>query len=145
MLFDHCSVCKSCCVVDKGHPPLEISLTDDEAKRLGSICITRKCVHLGPQGCTLGDEKPFSCSLYPLSYNPKTKRFSYDIECPVMPEYIAQLKDDSSEASRHLQSMASRIAVLEKQSPDYLADNHQVDVDYFELKALPQRAARKKV
>jgi hypothetical protein len=60
-----------------------------------------------------------------------------------MPDYIRQLKDEHSEASLHLHSMASRIAVLEKTDAQYLRDNHQVDVDYFDLKPLPQRVARK--
>jgi hypothetical protein len=59
-----------------------------------------------------------------------------------MPEYIRQLKDETSEASQHIAQVKSRIAVLEKEDPQFLADNHEIDVDYFDLKTLPQRARK---
>jgi len=75
MLFDHCAECQLCCRIDEGFPPLEITLNNAEQQNLGRLCITTTCEHLGAQGCTLGDDKPFGCQLYPLSYNPKTKDF----------------------------------------------------------------------
>ena len=141
MLFDHCSECKRCCVVDSGHPPLEVSLTNGEAENLAPICIETACPHLGPNGCTLSHSKPFSCALYPLSYNPKRKVFSIDQECPVSSEYGDQLKDPFSDASIHLAEMKKRIRQLTKEDQKFLRDNHKVDVSYFDLKKLPIRAS----
>lgn len=137
MLFDQCAQCQRCCRVDPGYPSLEISLTQKEAKALGSVCIERSCDHLGPQGCQLGTQKPFSCQLYPLSYNPQRQSFWYDTECPIMPAYVAELKDSASEASVHLQAMKRHIEVLEKTDADFLTTNFEIDVDYFDLKRLP--------
>jgi len=83
------------------------------------------------------DDKPFSCRLYPLSFDPKSRRFSYDSECPIMTTYVEQLHDRDSEASRHLLSIESEILKLEKSDPDFLVRNHEVDVDYFDLIKLP--------
>jgi|GEM_PF-3624004 len=33
MLFDHCAVCRQCCTIEEGYPPLEITLTAREEKR----------------------------------------------------------------------------------------------------------------
>lgn len=137
MLFDHCAQCQQCCTIDAGHPPLEVSLTQTETARLGSVCIIDNCTNLGPDGCVLGSEKPFGCTLYPLSYNPYSRDFFYDTECPLMPTYIAQLADAESEASQHLALMRQTIAVLEQHEPDYLLHNHEVDIDYFDLQKLP--------
>jgi Fe-S-cluster containining protein len=137
VLFDQCAECQRCCRVDPGFPSLEISLTHQESKRLGSVCIDETCQHLGNKGCTMGEDKPFSCRLYPLSYNPKSKNFWYDVECPLMPQYIAQLKDAASEASAHLSFVMQEIQQLSKIDPDFLATNYEIDVDYFELKKLP--------
>jgi Fe-S-cluster containining protein len=67
------------------------------------------CEHLGPKGCVLGEEKPFSCTLYPLSFNPKSQTFYFDVECPIMPEYVEQLASPKSVASKHLAAMATGI------------------------------------
>ena len=147
MLFEYCAECRRCCNVDEGHPALEVTLTTSEQKKFGSICIERNCTHLGDQGCTLGHEKPFSCSLYPLSFNPKSRTFSYDSECPLMPTYVGQLKDEASEASLHLEAITQEILKLETSDPNFLMENHAVDIDYFELiklshKALPTRSAK---
>lgn len=141
MLFDHCAECKRCCVVDPGYPPLEVSLTNAETQKLASICIETACPHLGSNGCTLGPSKPLSCSLYPLSYNPKRKVFSIDQECPISSEYGEQLKDPMSDASAHLSEMKERIRQLNKEDQKFLRDNHKVDVSYFDLKKLPIRAS----
>jgi Fe-S-cluster containining protein len=84
MPFDHCAECRRCCFVEAGYPALEITLTKKEKKDLGSVCIETNCVHLGPVGCTLGERKPFSCTLYPLAYNPTRREIYYDTDCPVM-------------------------------------------------------------
>lgn len=137
MPFDHCAECRRCCFVEEGYPPLEISLTKKENKNLGSVCIETNCPHLGPVGCTLGDLKPFSCKLYPLAYNPARREIFFDTDCPVMPEYVRQLKDKTSEASRHLADCTKELARLEKTDSGFLKNNFEIDNDYFDLKKLP--------
>ncbi len=139
MLFDLCAQCQRCCVIDPGHPPLEVSLTRQEETRLGSVCIESRCEHLGDQGCKMGETKPFSCSLYPLSYNPHERRFYFDTECPLLPTYSAQLDDHSSEASQHLASITQEFLRLEAEEPGFLHENHKIDIDYFDLIELPHK------
>ncbi len=137
MPFDHCAECRRCCYIEQGYPPLEISLTKNERRRFGSLCIETQCTHLGQTGCTLGDDKPFSCKLYPLSYDPDSQKIYYDTDCPLMPEYIRQLKEKNSEASQHLAACKKEFARLEKSDAAFLKGNFEVDSDYFELKRLP--------
>ena len=137
MPFDHCAECRRCCFVEEGYPPLEISLTSKEHQSLGSVWIETNCPHLGPSGCTLGGTKPFSCKLYPLAYNPQRREFFYDTDCPLMPEYVRQLKDSDSEASRHLADCSKELARLEKTDSGFLKNNFAIDSDYFDLKKLP--------
>jgi Fe-S-cluster containining protein len=136
VLFDHCAECQRCCNVESGYPPLEITLTQREEKRLGSICIQIKCDHLGNQGCTLGDDKPFGCTLYPLSYNPQKQNFYFDADCPLMDVYIQGLADSQSEASAHLAKVSAGVAKLEKTDPVFLQQNFEVDKSYFDLKKI---------
>ena len=126
MPFDHCAECRRCCFVEAGYPALEITLTKKEKKDLGSVCIDTNCVHLGPVGCTLGDRKPFSCTLYPLAYNPTRREIYYDTDCPVMPEYIRQLNDSASEASLHLAKCKSELTRLEKTDRGFLKNNFEI-------------------
>jgi len=137
MLFDHCAQCQRCCHVDEDYPPLEVTLTRQEKKVHGSVCIESRCEHLGPVGCQLGESKPVSCKLYPLSYAPKTRRFYFDVECPLMPAYFEQLANPASEASLHLSRMAEVIEGLEQSDKAFLKTNYAIDVDYFELETLP--------
>ena len=141
MLFDHCAECQRCCIVETGYPPLEVTLTETEVSKIGSVCIETSCKHLGPSGCTMGEAKPFACSLYPLSFNPQSRRFLFDGECPIMPTYIEQLRDEKSEASRHLKAIKKEVVRLEKLDPDFLAKNHDVDIDYFDLIELPLKSS----
>ena len=138
MLFDYCAECRLCCHVEDGYPPLEVSLTRKEKAQHERICIETNCRHLAATGCTLGEDKPFSCKLYPLAYNPSERRFYYDTECPLMPEYLRQLNDDQSDATQHLKQMRSEINALEKSDAKFLTANFAVDQDYFELNTLPQ-------
>ena len=137
MLFDHCAECQKCCNVEAGYPPLEITLTAKEQKKLGSVCIETRCDHLGPKGCTMGSDKPFGCTLYPLSYNPHNKSFYFDTDCPLMDDYFIGLSDQNSEASQHLQKVQKTIAQLEKTERAFLQLNHAVDTAYFDLKQIP--------
>ena len=137
MPFDHCAECRRCCYIEQGYPSLEISLTKKEKRQFGSICIETQCTHLGQTGCTLGDDKPFSCKLYPLSYDPDSQKIYYDTDCPLMPEYSRQLKDKGREASQHLAACKKEFARLEKSDAAFLKGNFEIDSDYFELKRLP--------
>ena len=136
MLFDHCAECRRCCHVDDGYPSLEITLTKNEKQKYQHICIEKNCVYLGAAGCTLADDKPFSCKLYPLVYDPEEREFFFDVECPLMPEYTQQLHDKNSEASLHLAALGAEIRMLEKSDPKFLEFNFEVDTDYFELQPL---------
>ncbi len=89
----------------------------------------------------MGEDKPFACSLYPLSFNPYSRRFFFDSECPVMPAYIEQLHDKDSEASQHLKAIKTQVRKLEKSDPAFLVRNHDVDIDYFDLAALPVKSS----
>ena len=144
MLFDHCATCQRCCHVDPGFPPLEVTLTREEKKGLGSVCIENSCEHLGDAGCTLGDAKPLSCKLYPLAFNPKTKAFFFDIDCPLMPMYESQLQDPDSEAANHLRQMSEAVKELSKSDPQFLTSNYRVDSYYFDLAPLLHNGASKK-
>ena len=136
MLFDYCSQCQSCCRVEQGYPELEITLSHSERRRVGRLCIETSCDYLGPTGCTLGDDKPFGCQLYPLSYDPKTKHFFFDAACPLMPVYRQQLTDPHSEASAHLSKMTTVIQQFAVDEPSFLRRNFQVDADYFDIEPL---------
>jgi len=142
MLFDYCAECRSCCHVDPGFPPLEVSLTRQEKGKYRSICIESECEHLGANGCVLGDAKPLSCKLYPLAYNPADGRFHYDEECPLMPEYVRQLSDPESDAFVHLNEMKTLIEKIKESEAAFLKRNFSVDKAYFELKKLPSVNAR---
>ena len=137
MPFERCAECRSCCHVEEGYPPLEVTLTANEKRRFGSLCIETNCENLGDKGCTLGDEKPFSCKLYPLSYNPVARQLFFDSDCPLMPEYIDQLSNSKSVASLHLKEVMGEVRKLERKDPSFLKTNHAVDVSYFNLQKLP--------
>lgn len=137
MPFERCAECRSCCHVEEGYPPLEVTLTANEKKRFGSLCIDTNCEYLGDKGCTLGEEKPFSCKLYPLSYNPVARQLFFDSDCPLMPEYIDQLSNSKSVASLHLKEVMGEIKKLERKDSAFLETNHAVDVAYFSLQKLP--------
>ena len=139
MLFDHCAECQSCCRIDAGFPPLEITLSKVEKLGMGSLCISTTCEFLGAAGCTLGDDKPFGCQLYPLAYNPDTQEFFFDAACPLMPEYQQQLDDFNSEASHHLSSMIAGIAQLSKNERAFLRRNFRVDSEYFDIRPLKSK------
>ncbi len=136
MLFDHCAQCQRCCNIDPGYPALEVTLTARERKVHGSICIETRCELLGDKGCTLGSAKPLSCEIYPLSYNPGTREFLFDQDCPLMPEYQRQLSDPRSEAVAHLTRITQAVRQHEKTDPAFLRSNFAVDSDYFDLQPL---------
>ena len=136
MLFDHCAECQRCCHIDPGFPTLEVTLTKQEKQSHGQICIQTRCEHLASDGCALSDKKPFSCKLYPLSFNPKTGGFLFDVDCPLMPEYQRQLQHEDSDASAHFALMAAELKRLVRVDPSFVRKNFKVDEYYFDLQAL---------
>ena len=145
MPFNRCAECQRCCNVDPGYPALDITLTEKESKKFGHLCIQGDCEHLGASGCELGDDKPFSCKLYPLSYNPASGYLYFDVECPLMPEYIHQLKQPHSNATQHFNGMVSELRNLIQTDPNFLNKNSEVDRDYFELKKMPKQPLKKEI
>ena len=143
MLFDHCAQCQRCCNIDPGYPSLEVTLTAKERKVHGSICIETRCELLGDKGCTLGSAKPLSCEIYPLSYDPRSRTFHYDQDCPLMPEYQLQLAQPGSDARAHLSRMTEAVQLHEKIDPKFLRSNFAVDQDYFDLQPLVTVSAPK--
>jgi len=75
--------------------------------------------------------------MYPLVYRPSSQEILYDTDCPIMPEYIAQLTSKDSEASNHLLAIQKSITSLTKVDIDFLDRNFAVDEGYFEIKKLP--------
>jgi hypothetical protein len=109
------------------------------------LCIEDQCEHLGAKGCNLGDGKPLSCKLYPLSFDPELKKYYFDAACPLLPEYKRQLKDSDSDASNHFREMNTLIEEMAVVDPKFLSRNHEVDVDFFELVPLRQPKLLKKL
>jgi hypothetical protein len=138
LLFDHCAECQSCCHVEEGYGTLEITLTQQESKRFRHLCIEDQCEYLGAKGCTLGDQKPLSCKLYPLSFDPDTKKYSFDSDCPLLPEYKRQLKDPQSDASQHMREMNEQQLDRSLVDEPFLRRNREIDVDFFDLVPVPK-------
>ena len=84
----------------------------------------------------MGDDKPLSCKLYPLSYDPKTKKYYFDAACPLLHEYKRQLKNPNSEATLHIKKMDHLLTQLIHTDSDFLNRNHEIDLDFFELTPL---------
>jgi len=133
LLFDHCAKCQSCCRVEDAYGSLEITLTQIESKRFRNLCIEDHCEYLGTKGCTLGDQKPLSCKLYPLSFDPDTKKYFFDVDCPLLTEYKRQLKDPKSDASQHMREMNTLLFDRSVVDEDFLRRNRQIDVSFFDL------------
>ena len=53
-----------------------------------------------------------------------------------MDNYLLGLSDIKSDASEHLHKVQQDIARLEKTDPAFLQLNHEVDVEYFDLKRI---------
>lgn len=133
MLFDHCQECRKCCHVEPGYPPLEIPLRQAERKQLGRIQVKTTCRFLGNGGCDLGQDKPYACYQYPLSFDPHTLRFYFDADCPLYDRYQQQLRHKGSEALAHLNKVVETIAQMMGTDRRFLQRNHELDADYFEL------------
>jgi len=131
--FDHCKVCRKCCHVNPGYPALEIPLLPPGKKRWHRLVIESQCQFLAHAGCKLGQEKPFACEQYPLSFDPVEDRYYFDADCPLYEQYQHDLRVDGSEAQRHFLRVDKRLQQLKKKNPDFLKHNFELDADYFEL------------
>ena len=60
-----------------------------------------------------------------------------------MPDYIDQLKQPHSNASRHFNGIVKSLKKLMKDDPIFLKKNSDVDRDYFELKKMPIQPLKK--
>lgn len=136
-LFDRCASCQRCCHIDPGYGPLEVTLTQSEQHRLGSVCIETQCPHLSSNGCALGDTKPFACSMYPLSYDPHHRQYSLDVECPLALGYLEDFADPETAAGKHLRQAMETIQHLEISEPGFLLENHSIDSEFFDLQRIP--------
>jgi Fe-S-cluster containining protein len=141
MLFDLCKHCQKCCHVDEGFPPLEIPLVAAEKTCWQKLEISTACRFLGESGCTLGAAKPFACQQYPVSFDPKRRRFFFDADCPLYQQYQKDLLVESSEAHQHFDGLVRAIHVLTQEDPEFLEKNFELDAADFDLLALktPQR------
>ena len=137
ILFDRCASCQRCCHIDPGYGPLEVTLTQSEQHRLGSVCIETQCPHLSTNGCALGAAKPFACSMYPVSYDPHNRLFSLDVECPLVPDYLQDFDDPETAAGQHLRQTMQTIQQLEIAEPGFLLKNHAIDAEFFDLQRIP--------
>ncbi len=136
-MFDRCASCQRCCHIDPGYGPLEVTLTQSEQHRLGSVCIETQCPHLSSNGCVLGDTKPFACSMYPLSYDPHHRQYSLDVECPLALGYLEDFADPETAAGKHLRQAMETIQHLEISEPGFLLENHSIDSEFFDLQRIP--------
>ena len=136
-MFDRCASCQRCCHIDPGYGPLEVTLTQSEQHRLGSVCIETQCPHLSQDGCALGGTKPFACSMYPLSYDPHHRRYSLDVECPLTPGYLEDFADPETAAGKHLRQTMQVIQQLERTESSFLLENHAIDSKFFDLQRIP--------
>lgn len=145
MPFDFCKHCQKCCHVDEGFPTLEIPLLAAEKKCWQKLEISTACRFLGEGGCTLGVAKPFACQQYPVSFDPKLRRFFFDADCHLYDQYQEDLLVDNSEAHRHLDGVIRTINALAQEEPKFLETNFALDADYFELLPLktPQRLKKR--
>ncbi|MFZ9465733.1 MAG: YkgJ family cysteine cluster protein [Burkholderiaceae bacterium] len=133
MPFEHCKVCRKCCHIDEGYPALEIPLLAPEKKQWTRLVIESQCTFLGHEGCSLGDNKPFACEQYPLSFDPKQERYYFDAECPLYEQYQRDLAIDGSDAQIHFLRVRERISNLKKQNNRFLQRNFKLDQAYFDL------------
>jgi hypothetical protein len=67
-----------------------------------------------------GTRSPSLASCTPFSFNPKSQTFYFDVECPIMPEYVEQLASPKSVASKHL----ARYGIWHKEA-------HQIRLSLF--------------
>ncbi|MFM7385310.1 MAG: YkgJ family cysteine cluster protein [Betaproteobacteria bacterium] len=133
MPFEHCKVCRKCCHIDEGYPALEIPLLASEKRRWTRLVIESQCTFLGQEGCSLGDNKPFACAQYPLSFDPKQDRYYFDADCPLYEQYQRDLAIDGSDAQNHFLRVKERISNLKKQNSRFLQRNFKLDQAYFDL------------
>ena len=139
-LFDRCAECRQCCRSTDSYLHIHVFTHEPELKsRLAAsgidtmkitIAPGNTCRFLGPDGCTLGDIKPFHCRFYPLFLMPGDA-IGIDTECSCSKEYISQLGDPSSDASRHLKYCKNEIAKLRENEKAVLCEwsRYACDVD----------------
>jgi len=119
--FDRCAECRQCCKSVDSYLHIHVFSHEPELKsRLAAsglettkiiIAPGTLCSFLGPCGCILGTLKPFHCRFYPLFLLPGDT-IGIDADCSCSKDYLSQLGDPSSDASRHLKDCKNEIAAL---------------------------------
>jgi len=130
-LFDRCAECRQCCKSIDSYLHIHVFALEHglRGRLVASGLDTAKivippgdtCRFLGSDGCTLGDIKPFHCRFYPLFLLPGDA-IGIDTECSCSKEYISQLGDPSSDASRHLKYARNEIAKLTEKEKAVLCE-----------------------
>lgn len=86
----------------------------------------------------MGDQKPLSCKLYPLSFDPEDNAYYFDAACPLLPEYKRQLNDPFSDATKHMHEMNRLLLDSSVADKSFLKRNREIDLDFFELVPVQQ-------
>ena len=140
MLFDRCAECRQCCKsidsylhihVFSHEPELQSRLTASGLETTKIVIAPgHLCSFLGSCGCILGDIKPFHCRFYPLFLLP-ADAIGIDAECSCSKEYLLQLGDPSSDASRHLKYCKNVITGLSETEKAVLCEwsRYACDID----------------
>ena len=129
--FERCKACKACCKTSDrfvhihvcGHEKQLIEQLNTAGSDIKDIIVpfAANCRFLSVDGCTLGDIKPFQCRLYPLLFL-GDGTLGVDPACTFSGEYISELKDPSSDASRHFDAMKGEASHLGEDEKRSLAD-----------------------
>jgi Fe-S-cluster containining protein len=142
-LFDRCAECRQCCKSIDSYLHIHVFAHEPELQRrlaesgldTGKIVIAPgdMCSFLGPRGCTLGAIKPLHCRFYPLFLLPGDA-IGIDTGCSCSNEYLSQLGDPSSDASRHLKYSKNEIAKLSENEKAALCEwcRYACDVDIID-------------
>lgn len=142
--FERCRVCKACCRTSDrfvhiyvcGHEKRLMGLLASQGRDTKEILVpyAASCPYLNDSGCTLGDIKPFQCRLYPMLVL-RDGTLGVDPACTYSGEYMAQLKDASSEAWQHYSAMKKEAALLSKEEKALLAEWSRFVCDVVVIKA----------
>jgi hypothetical protein len=75
--------------------------------------------------------------MYPLSYDPRHRQYSLDVECPLALGYLEDFADPETAAGKHLRQAMETIQQLEISEPGFLLENHAIDSEFFDLQRIP--------
>jgi Fe-S-cluster containining protein len=129
--FERCERCKACCRTSDrfvhiyvcGHEKRLIERLTMLGRDTKEILVpyAASCSFLGDGGCTLGDIKPLQCRMYPILLL-KNGSLGVDPACTSSEEYLARIRDLSSDARRHLERMRAEVALISDKEKALLAE-----------------------